>query len=277
VLIEERVPVSAEVELFVASSPGPADSTLLVIHGGPCWDHTYLREPLIQLAPAQRLVFPDLRGCGRSTGGLAADRYTPDLVIDDLIGLLDQLEVEQADVLGFSYGGMIAQRLALKTNRVRRLIVASSSIPPVLPDAFGNWPERTARQAEETPTDLEGAERNRHNAITGARANVWRAESLPDYLTRIDNVHFTNDWDAPYLAGILPSPRYPDALERFTTSGLPILLLHGRQDMTFPAALADEAATLIPTARAVILDEAGHMTHIDQPASWLTAVQDFLN
>ncbi|NEA30446.1 alpha/beta hydrolase [Streptomyces sp. SID13031] len=275
-MIEERIQVSPEVELFVAHSPGPADNTLLVIHGGPCWDHTYLREPLIQLAPAHRLVFPDLRGCGRSTGGLPADRYTPDLVIDDLVGLLDHLEVEQADVLGFSYGGLIAQRLALRTNRVRRLIVASSSIPPVAPDAFGNWPERTARQAEETPTDLEGPERNRHNAITGARANVWRADSLPDYLTRINKIHFTNDWDAPYLAGILPSPRYPDALERFTTSAVPILLLHGRQDMTFPAHLATEAATLIPTAEAVVLDEAGHMTHIDQPTAWLNAVRDFL-
>jgi pimeloyl-ACP methyl ester carboxylesterase len=164
----------------------------------------------------------------------------------------------------------------LRTDRVRRLIVASSSIPPVPPDAFGNWPERTARQAEETPTDLEGPERNRHNAITGARANVWRAESLPDYLARIDKVHFTNDWDAPYLAGILPSPRYPDALERFASKDLPILLLHGRQDMTFPAHLASEAAAAIPTAQAVILDEAGHMTHLDQPEAWLTAVQTFL-
>jgi pimeloyl-ACP methyl ester carboxylesterase len=274
-VIEERIRVSDEVELFVAHSPGPVDNTLLVIHGGPCWDHTYLLEPLVQLT-GRKLVFPDLRGCGRSTGGLPADRYTPDLVIDDLVGLLDQLEVEQADVLGFSYGGLIAQRLALRTNRVRRLIVASSSIPPVLPDAFGNWPERTARQAEETPTDLEGPERNRHNAITGARANVWRAESLPDYLARINNIHFTNDWDAPYLAGILPSPRYPDALQRFTTTGLPILLLHGRQDMTFPAYLATEAAASIPTAEPVILDDAGHMAHIDQPEAWLTAVQDFL-
>lgn len=275
-MIEERIRVSDEVELFVSHSPGPATNTLLVIHGGPCWDHTYLLEPLVQLT-GRKLVFPDLRGCGRSTGDLPADRYTPDLAIDDLIGLLDHFEVDQADVLGFSYGGLIAQRLALRTKRVRRLIVASSSIPPVPPDAFGNWPERTLRQSEETPTDLEGPERNRHNAITGARANVWRAESIPDYLTRVNNIHFTNDWDVPYLAGILPSPRYPDALARFTTSDLPILLLHGAQDMTFPAHLADQAATEIPTATAVVLDEAGHMTHIDQPEAWLTAVQDFLS
>ena len=55
-------------------------------------------------------VFSDLRGCGRSTQGLPDDQYTPDAVVDDLTRLLDVLEVEQADVLGFSYGGLIAQR-----------------------------------------------------------------------------------------------------------------------------------------------------------------------
>jgi hypothetical protein len=44
VLTETLVAVSADprVELLVAQSPGPADRALLVIHGGPDWDHTYL-------------------------------------------------------------------------------------------------------------------------------------------------------------------------------------------------------------------------------------------
>lgn len=278
-LSEDRIRVSAEVELFVARSPGPRDRTLLVIHGGPCWDHTYLREPLIRLASHHQLVFPDLRGCGRSTGGLGPDRYTPDLVIDDLVGLLDHLELEQADILGFSYGGMIAQRLALKTGRVRRLIVASSSVLPVPPDSFSGWAERDARNAEAAallPANLQGPDRNRAEAVAGARTGVWRDDVVDDYLERIDQVHFTDDWDAPYLTGILPSPRYPDAPERFATLGLPMLLLHGRQDMTFPADLTDQAAALIPTATPVILEEAGHMAHIDQPELWLQAVESFL-
>jgi pimeloyl-ACP methyl ester carboxylesterase len=278
-LIEERVPVSAEVELFVARSPGPADNPLLVIHGGPCWDHTYLREPLVQLAARHQLIFPDLRGCGRSTGGLRPDQYTPDLVIDDLIGLLDHLQIDRPDILGFSYGGLIAQRLALRTGRVRRLIIASSSVPPVPSDAFAGWHERDQRlaaAAEALPADVTGAARNRAEAIAGARAGVWREEVLDDYLQRIDQVHFTNDWDEPYLAGILPSPRYPDAVERFAALDLPMLLLHGRQDMTFPANLTTQAEALIPTAKAVILDEAGHMAHIDQPTLWLQAVERFL-
>jgi pimeloyl-ACP methyl ester carboxylesterase len=57
---------------------------------------------------------------------------------------------------------------------------------------------------------------------------------------------------------------------------VPTLLLHGRQDMTFPAALAEAAAARIPAARAVVLDQAGHMAHIDQPAQWMAALREFL-
>jgi pimeloyl-ACP methyl ester carboxylesterase len=46
--------------------------------------------------------------------------------------------------------------------------------------------------------------------------------------------------------------------------------------MIFSAPLAAKAAARIPRARAVILDEAGHMAHIDQPEQWLTSVADFL-
>ncbi|MEV4553907.1 alpha/beta fold hydrolase [Nonomuraea wenchangensis] len=62
---------------------------MLVIHGGPDWDHTYLRKPLDQLADRYQLIMPDLRGCGRSTRGLADDQYTPAAATDDLVALLD--------------------------------------------------------------------------------------------------------------------------------------------------------------------------------------------
>jgi pimeloyl-ACP methyl ester carboxylesterase len=51
---------------------------------------------------------------------------------------------------------------------------------------------------------------------------------------------------------------------------------HGRYDMTFPSAYVQEAVNAIPSARVTILDDAGHMAHIDQPEAWLAAVSEFL-
>ncbi|MEU7988501.1 alpha/beta hydrolase [Streptosporangium canum] len=281
---ESLVAVSAQpaVELFVARSRGPAERTLLVIHGGPDWDHTYLREPLAELAGRHRVVLPDLRGCGRSTRGLADERYTPAAATDDLVALLDALGTARADVLGFSYGGLIAQRLTLAApERVRRLIIASSSVLPVPPDAFDGWREREERRAPEAAVwsdpELSGPELTRAAAIAGAGANVWRPEALPAYLDRLADVHFSAEWARSWQAGTLPTARHRDAAQRLAALGVPLLLLHGRQDMIFPASLAEETAELMPAARAVVIEEAGHMAHIDQPRAWLDAVTGFLS
>ncbi|GAA3990897.1 3-oxoadipate enol-lactonase [Allokutzneria multivorans] len=281
--VDDVVPVAADpdVALFVARTEGPADRTLLVVHGGPDWDHSYLREPLVELAGRYRLVLPDLRGCGRSTQGLADEQYTPDAVVADLRALLEELGVERADVLGFSYGGLIAQRLALTApERVRGLVVASSSVLPVPANAFDGWAERDRRTGAEARVwsnpSAEGAELTRAAAVAGAEANVWRAEALPEYLRRLEEARFSAEWAKPWRAGTLPSPRCENAVERLAALNIPVLLLHGRQDMTFPAELAEHAAELIPSARAVVLDEAGHMAHVDQPTAWLRAIEEFL-
>ena len=120
-----RVPVCAEpaVELHVAERGERAGLPLLVVHGGPDWDHSYLVEPLIRLPDRHRVLFPDLRGCGRSSRGLADEQYTWDLAVEDLVVLIDKLGLPTADVLGFSTGGVLALRLALRVpQRVRRLI-----------------------------------------------------------------------------------------------------------------------------------------------------------
>lgn len=269
-------------ELFVAETAGPAERTLLVVHGGPDWDHTYLREPLGELAGSHRVLLPDLRGCGRSTQGLPEHEYTWDAVVRDLLALLSAKHIGRADVLGFSTGGRIAQRLALAApHRVRRLVVASSGMLPVPPDTFAGWAERDRRQAEGAeagpdPAGLTGPELVRAWALAAAPASVWRREVLPEYLRRLAAVRFSAEWARPWQAGRLPNALPDNAVARFAELSLPILLLHGRQDMTFPAALAEEAADRLDTARAVVLDEAGHMAHIDQPKRWLSALTQFL-
>jgi pimeloyl-ACP methyl ester carboxylesterase len=280
---ESHVVVSADpaVRLFVAQSQGPVDRALLVIHGGPDWDHSYLREPLDRLAGRHRLILPDLRGCGRSTRGLADGRYTPDAATGDLAVLLDAPGIADADVLGFSYGGLLAQRLALAApHRVRKLVVASSSVLPVLPGAFDGWAERdrrtaAARRAWSDPT-LSGPELTRAAAIAQAPADLWRQDAMAGYLARLQRVRFSAEWLRPWRAGTLPPAHHDHAARRLAALGTPMLLLHGRQDMTFPAALAQQAAALIPAARAVILSGAGHMTHVDQPEQWIAALGAFL-
>ncbi|HUQ55492.1 alpha/beta hydrolase [Lentzea sp.] len=268
--------VRGETEIFVAWQEGSGDRTLLAIHGGPDWDHSYLRDPLHRLS--YRLLMPDLRGCGRSG---RVSEYHPDGVVQDLVRVLDAFDVERADLLGHSYGGMVAQRFAIShPSRVRSLIVSGSSVLPVPPDAFDGWTERDeilARQDDPWQReDLTSEECVRAEAFAAAPANIWRTEAMPGYLKRLEEVRFGAEWVRQLEAGNLVSPRFPDAAQRIAETGIPVLLLHGRQDMTFPVGLVAPTLELIPRARAVVLEDAGHMLHVDEPDGYVKAVEEFL-
>jgi pimeloyl-ACP methyl ester carboxylesterase len=269
-LIERMVMVQTRprVELFVAELPGPRDNTCLIIHGGPDWDHSYLLDPLIELAGMHRLLFVDLRGCGRSTKGLGDAAYTPEAATSDLVALLDRLELSSVDVLGFSYGGLVAQRLTIAAPAiVRRLIVASSSVLRV--------PERrttdSARPDEEWTPEM-----TRALAMHTAADDVWSADRLPQYLERLQAVRFSADWSRPWRAGTLPSARLEKSAEQLAALAKPVLLLQGLHDRTFPAGLVARTLARVPCAQAVVIEGAGHMAHVDQPEQWLHAVEKFL-
>jgi len=140
VLSESFATVSADprVELLVAQSPGPVGRALLVVHGGPDGDHTCLRDPLSELSGQHRLILPGLRGCGRSTRGLPSGSCTPGAAVGDLLGLLDRLGLADVDLLGFSYGGLLAQRLAVTARQLDRRGRRQERVPPSPPRVTQN-------------------------------------------------------------------------------------------------------------------------------------------
>ena len=84
------------------------------------WDPALLEA----LSRQHRLILLDYTGAGASTGSA---RTTIDALAGDVADFLSALEVGPADVLGWSLGGMVAQRLALDhPETVRRLVLAST-------------------------------------------------------------------------------------------------------------------------------------------------------
>lgn len=101
---------------------------ILLLHGFPDFSYTW-RHLLSPLAGAGfRVVAPDLRGSGGSSRPSDTEGYTYFHVIGDLVGLMDELCVEQAVVVGHDMGAYVAMHMALIVPaRVRA--VASLSIP----------------------------------------------------------------------------------------------------------------------------------------------------
>jgi pimeloyl-ACP methyl ester carboxylesterase len=98
---------------------------LVLLHGGGSTAQTSFGAIMPALARTHHVIAPEQQGHGHS-----ADRNRPfsfEQMADDTAALLAHLGVVQADVLGFSNGGVVAMQLAMRHPRVvRRLILCSS-------------------------------------------------------------------------------------------------------------------------------------------------------
>ncbi|MGI5452202.1 alpha/beta fold hydrolase [Streptomyces sp. CA-249302] len=107
---------------------GPADATrrpLALLHGGVHTVGLSFAAVLPALAADRRVVAPELQGHGH-TADTDRDLTVANLATD-VVALLDELGIQQADFLGFSLGGLTALEVAVRhPERVGRLVLAAT-------------------------------------------------------------------------------------------------------------------------------------------------------
>ena len=114
---------------------------LILLHGGLMSSETF--GPVLPLlSERHEVIAPDLQGHGRT-----ADIDRPldvRLMADDIAALIDHLELDKPDVVGYSLGGGVALQTAVKyPTKVRRLVMVSANLRP---DAI--YPEMRAQQGQ---------------------------------------------------------------------------------------------------------------------------------
>ncbi len=119
--------MSTTIELYyeIHGAPAPGTVPLVLVHGGGSTIGTNWAAILPHLAATRQVLAVELQGHGHTPN---ADRpYTFENSAADVAALLRTLDIEQVDVLGFSNGGNVAMRLAMRhPHLVRRQIVASA-------------------------------------------------------------------------------------------------------------------------------------------------------
>lgn len=209
------------------------------------------------LARHHRVLLYDLRGHGRSAP--AASGYDLATMTADLAAILDGAGVsEPADVVGHSYGGLIALRLALDApHRVRRLALVEAPLPPASLGALDTYLETDPQEyLRAVPESL----RRTTIRTTGRRVRRTRAalESRRDDTTLVADLRAEPDFDDAALA------RLPH----------PALCVYGTRSACRPA--GERLARVLPTARLVELD-GGHMLPTECPAELTRALAEFLD
>jgi pimeloyl-ACP methyl ester carboxylesterase len=237
--------------------------SLVLLHGALS-DSRDWRPQLGELADQFTLIAWDAPGSGQSSD--PPETFGMDDWADCLAGLLDQLQVDRAHVLGLSWGGVLALELYRRyPERARSLVLA---------DTYAGWRgslgEKACRQRVEAvlrQVDLSPSEvvEEWMPTLVAPGASVELREELTGIMSEY------------HPAAMRPMVRsmdsdYGDLLPKVA---VPTLLLWGEADQRSPLSVAEELRDAIPSAELVVIPGAGHMSNLERPEHFNAEVRRF--
>jgi len=279
-----RVEVQPGVRLFV-DIEGPAfvpdgpvlreKPTLMLLHGGPGFDHSSFKPLFSRLADVAQIVYVDHRGHGRSDRR-PADEWNLDTFADDVVRLCDALGIVKPVVLGQSYGGFVAQRyLARHPAHPGRVILSSTSHHFGLDrklamfERLGGAAARDAARAfwldptAATWADYERLCRPHYNTRPAADPQA-KARSIA-----VDEILFHTARHEMPAMNLLPGLQQVQC---------PVLVMHGDADPVTPIADAEEIVAALPARwrRFQRFSNVGHGAWRDDPDAALDCIRRFV-
>ena len=219
---------------------------VLFIHGGLAnGDYWVNVIPAITDAGYQAIVM-DSRGHGRSSFDETLISY--EVMANDVLGLMDHLEIDKFDLVGWSDGGIIGLELAIHhPERLNKVVAYGANFDPtgVRLDINENayWNAFVERASEDYQTLSPHPER-------------W-----DDFLANISNMWATE-------------PNYTEEQLRSITT--PFLILDGAKEEAIDLNQTKLMALLIPGAELVIMPDTGHFAAFEQPEEFARIVLDYL-
>ncbi|MGH9712300.1 MAG: alpha/beta fold hydrolase [Candidatus Acidiferrales bacterium] len=252
---------------------------LILVNGGPGFDHTYLHlSPAWDaLAKNRPVVMYDQRGTGRSIGDHKNQTYTLKDQIDDLEALRTHLGAGQIDLLGHSWGGYLVMAYAAShPDRIAHLFIVDSAAP--------QWKDIIFLFKEVFPETTE-----RRDAFSFAEEmgdpKATDAE-LHEYLTML----FYSPEKRDGFVAALPTSVYKRSVNQAVNSDLgrfdlnpeirkfkfPVMVITGRFDMNVAPIVAYRIHQGIPGSKFRAFERSGHLPFYEEPDAFVQTMEDFL-
>jgi pimeloyl-ACP methyl ester carboxylesterase len=270
---QERPEIGATVDAngvktnYLEGGDGP---TVVLVHGSGPGVTAYANWRLVipELAKQFRVIAPDMVGFGFSERPADAD-YSVQTWANQVVGLLDALGLEKASIVGNSFGGAIALRVATQhPDRVERLVLMGSMgvdfpITEGLDRVWGYTPSF-------------------ENMRRVLDVFAYNRELVPDELAEVRYRASMQPGFQESYASMFPAPRqrWVDAMrtsdEEIRNIAHETLVVHGREDQVIPLTTSLALLKLIDRAQLHVYPHCGHWTQIERSADFNRLVRDFL-
>lgn len=249
------------------------DLPVLVLLHGFMGTGDVFRHLLPFLAPIVNPVTVDLLGHGSTEGDTTPGRFNVEEQVEDIKGILESIPSDTIVLHGYSMGGRLALNYALTyPDSVKGLILEST--------AYGI--DNPVERAERRVLDKQRAE-----AILADKRQflaAWRRLSLFDNGIEVpadleDNYqNIQNSQQPTYMASSLKgfgAGTMSSARQHLESLRMPVLIMAGESDEKY-CTIAREMQSNISGSRAVIIKNAGHRVHLENPTAFVSEVKKFI-
>ena len=245
---------------------GEGNVPVIFIHGFP-FDKSMWQGQLEFLQSAYRVIAFDIRGFGKSTDENPS--LSIDLFADDLIAFMDQSNIEKAVICGLSMGGYITLNAYERfPDRFEALILADTQC--------------IADTAEAKEKRYKTISKIEANGVTDFNENFIKSVFYEDSFTNkkevveeLRSVVFSNPEHIIQrgLAAIAERSETCSTLDKIT---IPTLIICGKEDSVTPLAQSEAMKKAISGATLKVIDNAGHVSNLEQPHEFNKHLSDFL-
>ena len=248
--------------LLHATVAGPDDARTFVL--AHCWTgDRRVWGPVAKLLVERgnRVVLYDHRGHGASTAGHHG--LSIEALANDLRAVLEHLDLREVTLGGHSMGGMCAQAFAVQhprafDERVDAMVLVATACEAV---GIGGLADRIAGRAM-THSLVDRAFGHPRIGPTLVRGSVGRRPAL-SHLQAVAETFVATAAEA--RTTFFTSMREMNLTEGLPSVKVPVTVVGGSRDRLLPPRYSRRIAELIPDARLVMLEDAGHMLPWEEP------------
>ncbi|MBY8987294.1 MAG: alpha/beta hydrolase [Candidatus Lokiarchaeota archaeon] len=234
-----------------------------------------------ELSKKFKVIRFDNRGAGSSDK--PRDRYELDDFVEDIKGLLDHLNIDNAHIIGWSLGGMLVQNFVLKyperANKVVLINTNAGTPDESGPEVYKNMRIEKEKLKEEDPvkafwsTARTGYHIKFRKQMEAEPSKKWYGLWSVEELIEESSKHIATEQEIELQGNVLKIHNTKDRLKNITN---PVLLLAASHDRITPNSSMAEMHELLPNSTFYIVDKAGHGSPLEKAPEVNQQILDFL-
>ncbi|MBS3819700.1 alpha/beta hydrolase [bacterium] len=288
-LKKHRVKVG-DAELYVEEEG--RGTPLVLIHGGPGGTHHCFHPWFSRARKYARVIYYDQRGCGLSDFKPGEEGYSVHQAVEDLDALRKALDIEEWVVLGYSYGGFLAQLYtASHPENAAGLVLLGSSTGMHVDTGESRQHQYISDREEERLKEIrkemkelsEKKDLSRKEYIQILLYNKFlngdwkRQHFIKPTQERLSQIALYEwDHDKNFNSIMSESMGNVDLKGAFEKCPVPTLILEGKYDLTWGEKKREVLKNNHPNARMIVFEKAGHGIYKEQPEKFFSVLKDFI-